>query len=165
MKRSEQREQIFECMGEFRNAVWANTLSTACFTLKVHPRFQQEAHHPRPHPLYTLAKTVTGLLHCNQARARLLISISWLMTHPFSLLLHWLFLSFLNTVVEKYNPLYNKLIRNCTTLTTAIVKKTKKNTLKLPHLRSYKTQTNVLSYYAWEILCLFNLWFFSLCAP
>ncbi len=39
VKRSEQREQIYECMGEFRNAVWANTLSRACFTLKVHPLF------------------------------------------------------------------------------------------------------------------------------
>lgn len=39
VKRSEQREQIDECMGEFRNAVWANTLSRACFTLKVHPLF------------------------------------------------------------------------------------------------------------------------------
>lgn len=39
MKRSEQRRQIYECMGEFRNAVWANTLSGACFTLKVHPLF------------------------------------------------------------------------------------------------------------------------------
>lgn len=39
MKRSEQREQIYECTGEFRNAVWANTLSGVCFTLKVHPLF------------------------------------------------------------------------------------------------------------------------------
>ena len=56
MKWREQHEQICECMGEFRNAVWANTLSRACFTVKVHPLFKREAHHPRLHTLYTHPK-------------------------------------------------------------------------------------------------------------
>lgn len=39
VKGREQREQIYECMGELRSAVWANTLSRVCFTLIVHPLF------------------------------------------------------------------------------------------------------------------------------
>lgn len=39
IKPSEQRKQIYKCMGEFRNAAWASTRSRACSTLKVHPLF------------------------------------------------------------------------------------------------------------------------------
>lgn len=99
MKRSEQREQIYECMGEFRDAVWANTLSRACFTLSTSPLLTRSTlpkatttiHTPKNHnqstPLQPGPSTAFDF---------------YFMTHvtSVSLLPFRLFLSLLQTMVE-----------------------------------------------------------------